>query len=206
VAATDALELGIDIGLLDCAISVGFPGTVASLRQQWGRAGRRGHGLAVLIASEDALDQYFMREPDALLGRRVEAAILAHANPRVPDGHVLSAAFEGPLDDADRATLGDEALERAALLPELKKTAAGFVWAGKDYPAARVSLRSSTPDAVTVVEAETGVLLGLVELERSYSTVHDGAVYLHLGEPYLVQRLGPARPPGPRGPLRGASR
>jgi DEAD/DEAH box helicase domain-containing protein len=189
VAATDALELGIDIGLLDCAISVGFPGTVASLRQQWGRAGRREHGLAVLIASEDALDQYFMREPDTLLGRRVEAAILDHANPRVLDGHVLSAAFEGPLDDADRATLGDAALERAALLPELKHTAAGFVWAGKDYPAARISLRSSTPDAVTVVEEETGTLLGLVELERSYSTIHDGAVYLHLGEPYLVRRL-----------------
>ena len=134
VAATDALELGIDIGLLDCAISVGFPGTVASLRQQWGRAGRRGHGLAVLIASEDALDQYFMREPDTLLGRRVEAAILDHANPRVLDGHVLSAAFEGPLDDADRATLGDEALERAAVLPELKHTPAGFVWAARTTP------------------------------------------------------------------------
>ncbi|MDX6440744.1 MAG: box helicase protein, partial [Gaiellaceae bacterium] len=91
VAATDALELGIDIGLLDCAISVGFPGTIASLRQQWGRAGRRGHGLAVLVASEDALDQYFMREPEKLLERRVEAAILDHANPRVLDGHVASA-------------------------------------------------------------------------------------------------------------------
>src|SRR5207249_6306759 len=83
VTSTDALELGIDIGDLDCAISVGFPGTVASLRQQWGRAGRRGHGLAILIASQDALDQYFMREPAALLGRSVEAAILDHANPRV---------------------------------------------------------------------------------------------------------------------------
>jgi DEAD/DEAH box helicase domain-containing protein len=82
VSATNALELGIDIGLLDCAISVGFPGTVSSLRQQWGRAGRRGHGLAVMVASEDALDQYFMREPDTLLARRVEAAILDHANPR----------------------------------------------------------------------------------------------------------------------------
>src|SRR6478672_7949667 len=122
VAATDALELGIDIGLLDCAISVGFPGTVASLRQQWGRAGRRGHGLAVLIASEDALDQYFMREPETLLGRQVEAAILDHANPRVLDGHVCAAAYEGPLDDADRETLGDEALERAALIPELQHT------------------------------------------------------------------------------------
>src|SRR5215217_305223 len=189
VSATNALELGIDVGLLDAVISVGFPGTVASLRQQWGRAGRRGHGIAVLVASEDALDQYFMREPDALLGRRVEAAILDHANPRVLDGHVLSAAFEGPIDDADRTTLGDAALERAPLLPELKATPAGYVWAGKDYPAARVSLRSSTPDAVTVVEEETGALLGLVELERAYSTVHDGAVYLHLGEPYLVRRL-----------------
>ena len=148
-------------------------------------------GSPLLVASDDALDQYFMREPDALLGRRVEAAILDHANPRVLDGHVLSAAFEGPLDDADRATLGDEALERAALLPELKQTPAGFVWAGKDYPAARISLRSSTPDAVTVVEEETGALLGLVELERAYSTVHDGAVYLHLGEPYLVSTARP---------------
>jgi len=189
VAATDALELGIDIGLLDCAISVGFPGTVASLRQQWGRAGRRGHGLALMIATEDALDQYFMHEPDALLRRKVEAAILDHANPRVLDGHVLSAAYEAPLDDADRATLGDAALERAALLPELKRTPAGFVYAGKDFPAARIPLRSSTPDAVTVVDAETGSLLGLVELERAYSTVHDGAVYLHLGEPYLVRTL-----------------
>ncbi len=189
VSATDALELGIDIGLLDCAVSVGFPGTVASLRQQWGRAGRRGHGLAVLVAGEDALDQYFMREPESLLGRRVEAAILDHANPRVLDGHVLSAAFEAPLDDADRDILGDEALERAAALPELKQTRAGFVWAGRDYPAARVALRSTTPDAFTVVEAQTGTVLGLVETERAYSTVHEGAVYLHLGEQYLVSEL-----------------
>ena len=189
VSATDALELGIDIGLLDCAVSVGFPGTVASLRQQWGRAGRRGHGLALLVASEDALDQYFMREPEALLGRRVEAAILDHANPRVLDGHVLSAAFEAPLDDADRATLGDAALERAAQLPELRRTGAGFVWAGRAYPAARVPLRSTGPDAFSVVDASTGTVLGLVERERAYGTVHQGAVYLHLGERWLVREL-----------------
>ncbi|MDQ3893160.1 MAG: DEAD/DEAH box helicase, partial [Actinomycetota bacterium] len=189
VSATDALELGIDIGLLDCAISVAFPGTVASLRQQWGRAGRRGHGLAVLVASEDALDQYFMREPEALLGRRVEAAMLDHANTRVLDGHVRAAAFEAPVDDRDRATLGDEAVERAPELPELKRTPAGYVWNGRDYPAARVPLRSASPDAVTVIEAVTGTVLGLVERARSFSTVHEGAVYLHLGEPYLVREL-----------------
>jgi DEAD/DEAH box helicase domain-containing protein len=189
VSATDALELGIDIGLLDCAISVGFPGTVASLRQQWGRAGRRSRGLAMLIASEDALDQYFMREPETLLDRQVEAAILDHANPRVLDGHVRAAAFEAPLDDGDRSTLGDEALERAALLPELRQTKAGYVWAGRDYPAAKFGLRSTTPDTFAVVEAQSGTVLGLVERERAYSTVHEGAVYLHLGESYLVREL-----------------
>jgi DEAD/DEAH box helicase domain-containing protein len=189
VSATDALELGIDIGLLDCAISVGFPGTVASLRQQWGRAGRRGHGLAVLVASEDALDQYFMREPDTLLERRVEAAILDHSNPRVLDGHVRAAAFEAPIDEADSSTLGPEALERAAVIPELKQTKSGYVWAGRDFPAAQIGLRSSTPDAFTVVEAQTGTVLGIVERDRAYSTVHEGAVYLHLGESYLVREL-----------------
>jgi DEAD/DEAH box helicase domain-containing protein len=192
VTATDALELGIDIGLLDCAISVGFPGTVASLRQQWGRAGRRSDGLAVLVASEDALDQFFMREPEALLGRRVEAAILDHSNPRILDGHVLSAAFEAPLDERDRETLGDAALQRADALVaggELRRTKAGIVWAGKDYPAARVALRSASPESVAVVEAATGTLLGLVERERAFSTVHEGAVYLHMGESYRVLEL-----------------
>jgi len=189
VSATDALELGIDVGLLDCVVSVGFPGTVSSLRQQWGRAGRQGHGLAVLVASDDALDQYFMREPEMLLGRRVEAAILDHANPRVLDGHVLAAAFEAPLDGADRTTLGDAALERAAQLPELRLSAAGFTWTGRDYPAARISLRSAGVDSVLVVETASGSVLGIVERERAYSTVHAGAVYLHLGEPYLVSEL-----------------
>jgi len=189
VSATNALELGIDVGLLDCVISVGFPGTVASLRQQWGRAGRRGHGLAVLVASEDALDQYFMREPRALLGRRVEAAILDHENQRVLDGHVRAAAFEAPLDDADREVLGNAALERAAELPELRRTQAGYVWAGRDYPAAQVSLRSTGPEAFTIVDATSGTVLGVVEQERAYSTVHEGAIYLHLGESYRVREL-----------------
>ena len=189
VTATDALELGIDIGLLDCALSVGFPGTVASLRQQWGRAGRRSQGLAVLVASEDALDQFFMREPETLMNRRVEAAILDHANPRVLDGHVLAAAFEAPLDERDTVFLGEEALTRAEALVEtgeLRKTKTGYVWSGRDYPAGRFSLRSTSPESYAVVESESGSVLGLVETERAYSTVHDGAVYLHMGEAYNV--------------------
>ena len=192
VSATDALELGIDIGELDCAISVGFPGTVASLRQQWGRAGRRGHGLAVLVASEDALDQFFMREPEALLERRVEATRLDHANPRILDPHVYAAAYEGPVCPRDAETLGPEALERATLLPELERTPAGFVWKGRDAPAGRFSLRSGDRDSFTIVDATTGSVLGLAERERAYSTVHEGAVYLHLGEQYLVRALDSA--------------
>ncbi|MBV8395741.1 MAG: DUF1998 domain-containing protein, partial [Actinobacteria bacterium] len=189
VSATNALELGIDIGLLDAVISVGFPGTVASLRQQWGRAGRREHGIAVLVASEDALDQYFMREPEKLLGRRVEAAILDHTNPRVLAGHVRAAAFEAPVDEDDADILGAQAVAAAAADPELRTTPRGYVWAGREYPSTRVPLRSADADAFTVVDTSTGSVLGLVERSRAYSTVHRGAVYLHLGESYLVEEL-----------------
>ena len=189
VSATNALELGIDVGALDGVVSVGFPGTMASLRQQWGRAGRRGHGLAMLVATDDALDQYFMREPEMLLNRRVEAAILDHENPRVLDGHVAAAAFEAPLDEADAEVLGPEALRRAAQHPDLKKTDAGYVWDGRDYPAGRFGLRSTSPDVFSVVEAESGSVLGAVEHEKAYSTVHEGAIYLHLGEQYRVLAL-----------------
>jgi DEAD/DEAH box helicase domain-containing protein len=189
VSATNALELGIDVGLLDAVVSVGFPGTVASLRQQWGRAGRRNHGLAILVATEDALDQYFMREPDKLLGRRVEAAILDHENPRVLAGHVRAAAFEAPIDDGDREILGERALAAAAADPELRRTRRGIVWAGKDYPSARVSLRSTDADAFTIVDVVTGSMLGVAERSRAYSTIHPGALYLHLGESYLVREL-----------------
>ncbi len=189
VTATDALELGIDVGELDCAISVGFPGTVASLRQQWGRAGRRSRGLAVLIASEDALDQFFVAEPGALLGRSVEAALIDPATPRILDGHVLSAAYEGPLTPADADVLGPEALERAAVLHELEPTPAGYVWRGRDTPAARLSLRSGDTDGFVIVDEETGSVLGTAERERAFSTVHEGAVYLHLGDSYGVTTL-----------------
>ena len=189
VTATDALELGIDIGSLDCAISVGFPGTIASLRQQWGRAGRRETGLAVLVASEDGLDQFFVNEPAALLERTAEAALIDHATPRIFDPHVLAAAYEGPLTEADAAILGPEALERAAALSELEPTAAGFVWRGRDTPAARVSLRSGDTEAFVIVDEESGAVLGTSERERAFSTVHEGAVYLHLGEQYGVTSL-----------------
>src|SRR3954469_11685963 len=103
VITTDALELGIDIGALDAAVVVTFPGTVASLKQMWGRAGRRGRGLAVYVAGEDALDQFFCRHPDEFLGRPVEAAIINYENEEIHDPHLLCAAHEGPIAPATDA-------------------------------------------------------------------------------------------------------
>ena len=146
VSATNALELGIDVGLLDAVISVGFPGTVASLRQQWGRAGRRGHGLAVLVAGEDALDQYFMREPDKLLGRRVEAALLDHANPRDPRRARARGGVRGAARRRATPTiLGPEALAAAAARPGAAAHAArASSGPASDYPA-RARRRCARP-------------------------------------------------------------
>src|SRR6185312_2402614 len=134
VITTDALELGIDIGALDAAVVVTFPGTVASLRQMWGRAGRSsvqgsGRGLAVYVAGEDALDQFFCRHPEDFLQRPVEAAILDHESALIYRAHLLCAAHEGPLDTEDGEFLGPrweaqaEQLESAGLLR--RRTRAG---------------------------------------------------------------------------------
>jgi DEAD/DEAH box helicase domain-containing protein len=193
VVATDALELGIDIGELDAAICVTFPGTVASLRQMWGRAGRRGRGLAVYVAGEDALDQFFARHPQEFLRRPVEAAIIDPASPEIRDEHLLCAAHEAPLTELDGELLGGDVMERAAHLAEqglLRERATGFVpRRADDYPAARTALRSASADSFVLIDASSGELLGTVEASRAYSTVHEGAVYLHLGRSYLVLQL-----------------
>jgi DEAD/DEAH box helicase domain-containing protein len=194
VVSTDALELGIDIGSLDAAICVTFPGTVASLRQMWGRAGRRGRGLAVYVAGEDALDQFFCRHPDEFLDRPVEAAILDHLNEQIHAGHVLCAAHEGPLDANDDATLGPEWRHTAEVLVstgDLRRRPNGtFVPRRADeFPAAAVSLRSASRDNVAIVDTGSGELLGTVDLARSHTTTHEGAVYLHGGRSYEVAGL-----------------
>ena len=192
VVATNALELGIDIGMLDCAISIGFPGTVASLRQQWGRAGRSGAGLAVLVASADALDQYFIRHPAMLTGRPVEAAILDHASPEIRRLHLACAAYEAPITEADDAILGGGAYAEALRMAEqgdLRVTAAGVTWGRGEFPAGHVALRSSSGAIIAIVDTDTGQVLGTVEQERAYRTVHEGAIYLHLGESFCVSEL-----------------
>lgn len=194
VVATDALELGIDIGELDAAICVTFPGTVASLRQMWGRAGRRTEGLAVYIAGEDGLDQFFCRHPTEFLTRPVEAAILDHSNEQIQSGHLLAAAFEAPLGGPhDDATLGHGWRDRADALVDRRLMRKGekgrYGVRGPGFPAGWLGLRSASTDSVTVLDASTGELLGTVEAERAFSTVHPGAVYLHMGRSFEVVEL-----------------
>src|SRR5213078_842851 len=157
VAATSALELGIDVGELDAAICVTFPGTVASLRQMWGRAGRRATGLALYVAGEDALDQFFCRHPDQFLERPVEAAILDHENDPIYAAHLLCAAHEGPLAPADAAALGPRWEDAARALEATgdlrRRPDASYVpRRPEDYPAAAVALRSASRDAVAIVD------------------------------------------------------
>jgi DEAD/DEAH box helicase domain-containing protein len=193
VAATDALELGIDVGELDAAICVNFPGTVASLRQMWGRAGRKRRGLAVYVAGEDALDQFFCRHPDEFLDRPVENAILDHHSKQIQMQHLLAAAYEAPLGPDDDEILGEgwrERAERMVTAGELRRgRGERYLTRTGDFVASRIALRSSSADSVAVIDATSGEMLGNVEAERAFSTVHPGAIYLHLGRSYEVMEL-----------------
>lgn len=192
VASTDALELGIDIGGLDAAICATFPGTVAGLRQMWGRAGRRGRGLAVYIAGQDGLDQYFCRHPDEFLERPVEAAILDHLSPEIADRHLVAAGFELPLTDEDAEFFGpglDDRCDALVSRGELRRTGHGLVPRRTGFVAADVSLRSSSAENVGVVDRESGEVIGTVEAGRAFTTVHPGAVYMHLGRSWEVEQL-----------------
>jgi DEAD/DEAH box helicase domain-containing protein len=193
VVATDALELGIDIGELDAAICVTFPGTVASLRQMWGRAGRRGHGLAVYIAGEDALDQFFCRHPDEFVTRPVESAILDPHSSEIYAEHLVCAAHEAPLSEDDSTFFGEDwrdYAEELTLSGFLRERATGFVpRRADDYPAARVALRSASADSFILIDTSSGEVLGSVEAARAYATIHEGAVYLHMGRAYSVLEL-----------------
>jgi DEAD/DEAH box helicase domain-containing protein len=192
VVATDALELGIDVGELDAAICTTFPGTVASLRQMWGRAGRRRRGLAVYVAGQDALDQFFCRHPEEFLGRPVEAAILDHGNDQIASRHLIAAAYELPLTNEDDEIFGDgwrERAERLVAAGELRAVGGKLMPRRPEFVANKIALRSASADSVAVIERGAGEMLGLVEAERAFTTVHPGAVYLHLGRSYEVDRL-----------------
>ena len=194
LATTNALELGIDISGLDAVLVCGWPGTRASLWQQWGRAGRRqGEALGVLVTREDPLDRYVLEHPGVIFDEPIETVVLDPANPHVLGPHLLAAAMKQPLtaDDAT-AWFGPTAvplLERLAADGLLRQRRTGWFWTSKESPADRIDLRGEAGTPIRLVEDETGRLLGTVEAARAPATVHAGAVYVHQGDTYVVSAL-----------------
>ena len=193
MAATTALELGVDIAGLDAVLMAGFPGTRASLWQQAGRAGRAGQGaLAVLIARDDPLDTYLVHHSESIFDRPVEAAVLDPQNPYVLAPHLCAAAAELPIQDADLALFGagtEVLLADLVRRDYLRRRSGGWYWTRRERPSALTDLRGTGGRPVRIVEAGTGRLLGTVDEGASHSSVHDGAVYLHQGVTYLVDKL-----------------
>ena len=193
VAATNALELGVDVAGLDAVVLTGWPGTIASVWQQAGRAGRAGQGaLAVFVARDDPLDTYLVHHPQALFGRPVEATVLDPTNPYVLGPHLCCAAAELPLTEDDLPLFGDPDAVRLLLgdlvrRGLLRSRPAGWFWTSRERPDA--DLRGGGGPPVRLVEAGTGRLLGTVDASSAHSQAHTGAVYLHQGETYLVEQL-----------------
>ncbi len=193
MAATNALELGIDVSGLDAVLITGYPGTRAAFWQQVGRAGRDGGGaLGMLIARDDPLDTYLVHHPDALLGRPVEGTVFDTDNPYVLGPHLCAAAQELPVTAADAALFGPRMREVLASLVErglLRRRAAGWYWTDRSRAADLADIRSAGGQQVQLVEAVTGRVVGTVDGARAHSTAHTGAIYLHRGETWLVEEL-----------------
>ncbi|MGZ4726115.1 MAG: DEAD/DEAH box helicase [Acidimicrobiales bacterium] len=200
VIATTALELGIDVGGLDACVLNGFPGTISSMWQQAGRAGREAQeSIVILVAGDDQLDQGYMAHPDQVFTRPPEPAVINPANPYVLHAHLACAAHEQPLGHVDErwwpGTL-DEGVRALALDDQLKIRDRGrgsvrvplAVWAGRGWPSHGVGLRSGSNDEVRIATAD-GTLIGTVDRGRACSLVHPGAVYLHQGQSYRVEEL-----------------
>ncbi|GHF06761.1 helicase [Streptomyces griseoluteus] len=193
LAATTALELGVDISGLDAVVIAGYPGTRASLWQQAGRAGRSGQGaLAVLVARDDPLDTYLVHHPEALFDRPVESTVLDPDNPYVLAPHLCAAAAEIPLTEADLDLFGPVSadvlgqLEAAKLL---RRRTRAWHWTRRERAADLTDIRGTGGPPVQIVEEGTGRLLGTVDAEAAHSAVHEGAVHLHQGRTYLVRSL-----------------
>jgi DEAD/DEAH box helicase domain-containing protein len=193
--ATTALELGVDIGDLDATILTGYPGSIAATWQQAGRSGRRtGQSLSFLIGLDNPLDQYFMRHPESLFHRSFENALTDPDNPYVLKSHLLCAAWEAPLGEADAQCWGESFIGARDELQEqgLLKARNGkwYLSASISYPAEAVNIRSTSSLYYTILDAAQGNrLLETVESSVALSQIHPGAIYLHQGMSYLVTGL-----------------
>lgn len=203
VVATNALELGVDIGELSACVMAGYPGTIASAWQQAGRAGRRaGLSVAVLVASALPLDQYLVTHPHYFLGQPVEQALLDADNLAVLASHLACAAFELSFEPGERfGGFGDAGGILDALAEEgmLHRHDGHYTWIGQGYPAGGLSLRTSTSDNIVIQEVGAGAstdlspglpqVIGHMDRPSAPTLIHQGAVYLHSGESYVVESL-----------------
>jgi DEAD/DEAH box helicase domain-containing protein len=195
VVATNALELGIDIGSLDAAVVAGYPGTQASLLQQWGRAGRKsGTSLAVYIAKSAPMDQYVVTNPEYLLGRNPEEARIDPNNPYILADHLKCAAFE--LAFRDDETFG--ALAAAQVAPMfrvmsesrlVRQVGGRTLWSNESYPASAVSLRNIPGENFVVIEREQQKIIAEVDFVSAHTMLHEGAIHNVDGIQYHVKEL-----------------
>lgn len=193
LAATNALELGIDISGLDAVLMAGFPGTRAAMWQQIGRAGRGARdALGILVARDDPLDTYLVTHPEALLGRPVEATVFDPGNPYVLGPQLCAAAQELPLTEADLPLFGPTAREVVDALTDgglLRRRPRGWYWTDRRRASDLADIRSAGGAPVQLVESETGRVIGTVDASSAHGTAHAGAVYVHRGETWLVRSL-----------------
>jgi DEAD/DEAH box helicase domain-containing protein len=193
VAATNALELGIDVSGLDAVILNGFPGTLASFWQQAGRAGRALQpSAAVLIGGDDQLDRWYLEHPGELFTRPLEPAVVNPANPFVHRPHIGCAAYELPLSPEDEQYLGDdldEAVRELVLVDALKPRGGRMYWARPEPPAPGISLRTGSSVEFRLLDAQSLRLVGTVDEARVFHVAHPGAIYLHQGRQYRVEHL-----------------
>ena len=192
--ATNALELGIDIGDLDATVLAGYPGTIASTWQQAGRSGRRQErSMSFLVALDNPLDQYFMRHPGSFFGKNFENALVNPGNPYILRAHLLCAAWECPLDSGDEPIFGPAFTQERDMLAEQgilrERNHRWYLSPAIAYPAQVVNIRSTSGKNFDVVDTSTDSLLETVEASVAFFQVHPGAIYLHQGESYLVKEL-----------------
>ncbi len=198
VASTNALELGIDIAGLDAALLAGYPGTLASVWQQAGRAGRGGaqapEALVVFVARDDPLDTYLVHHPAAVFGQPVEAAVIDPQNPYILGPHLRCAAAELRLTADELPLFGDLARVTPVLADLvrdklLRRRSQGWYHLLPSHPASEIDLRGGGGGQIAIVESATGRMLGTVDVARAPAAVHPGAVHLHRGGTYLVDDL-----------------
>jgi DEAD/DEAH box helicase domain-containing protein len=196
VTATNALELGVDIGSLDATVQVGYPGTIASTWQQAGRAGRGvRESLSILIGLDGPLDQYFMRHPEELLGRSHEHALIDPDNVYILEKHLPCAAYELPLTSRDEPLFGSGFVEAMVNLERngvLEYRQERWFFRGYDYPAQYVSIRAIGEGRYQLINQDTGERIEEIEAATAFMRIHPGAIYLHQGESYLVTELNQA--------------